>query len=144
MNVAGGLRGMLQLLNMTSDPNEQKEQKEYIEDIEFASQSLIAMIQDQRELLSAERGDLVIQETPIESIAFLYHMMHQMKNHTVAQNKTIVLEKGTENIIFMSDMKLLSQVIINMLKNALEASVANDIITVGCTKSINSVTFYSS
>ncbi len=28
------------------------------------------MIQDQRELLSAERGDLVIQETPIESIAF--------------------------------------------------------------------------
>ncbi len=68
-------------------------------------------------------------------------MMHQMKNHTVAQNKTIVLEKGTENIIFMSDMKLLSQVIINMLKNALEASVANDIITVGCTKSINSVTF---
>ena len=127
-NLAGGIQGGSDLLLESSDP----EVKPIAEIISLASNQLIDEINAQRELLLAERGELKASIEKIASIPLLEEIASIYRNHEVSALKSIMVSQASEQIPLFSSKPLLSRVIGNMLKNALEATPRGGTVEMSC------------
>ncbi len=118
MNTAAGIRGFLDFVSMSSDPTEIRE---FVEIANKLSENLIDEIAAQRQLLAAERGELKFDPKPLEINEFLNGVKNNLEHHFVGKNKMIQVKKGNATTI-ETDPVLLKRILINLLKNALEAS----------------------
>lgn len=130
INTAGGLQGFIGFLKIADDEDELNE---YIDTADRLSHDLVDEIQAQRMLAAAEDGELVSALTQIQAQDFLKKVADNMRYHEVANGKTIILDPRTLNTGIKTDSTILKRVIINMLKNALEASKEGTTVTIGST-----------
>ncbi len=128
LNTAGVVRGFAQLLQEAT-PGELDMVKTQLFRL---SNKLIDEISAQRELATAENEQLLVRPTEISSVDLLHELAVFYKNHEVAQQRNIELDRHVQPIIFMSDEVLLRRVIGNMLKNALEAIHPGETVTLTC------------
>ena len=118
LNTAGALDGLISLL-----PDSEGEDLIDISDtLPKISSQLINEIIGQRQLLSAESGDLVpdMQKLSLNKIINAAGVLYT--GHDVAKEKTISIKLLDNDIEFNSDKTLLVRSIGNLIKNALEAS----------------------
>jgi len=127
MNTAGGIRGFLDFVTESSNTSEIKE---FVGIANKLSENLLDEIVAQRQLLAAERGELKSEPKTLEANAVLNEVKNHLEHHFVGQRKQIIVERGAETN-FMSDPVLLKRVLINLLKNALEASRDGQQVTMG-------------
>jgi signal transduction histidine kinase len=130
LNTAGAIMGVAQLLEEFT-PEELETLPEYGSMLLEASNLLLEEIQSQRQLLAAESGDLVIQPTEIHCYQLLSDLGHIYRHHQVAHGRKIALTDVMDDLALASDSALLSRVIGNMIKNALEASPQGATVTLG-------------
>jgi len=126
MNTAGNLKGLSELITRLEDAKKKNELMDLLVNI---SNELVDDIQEQRQLSAAETGDLKINYSTLNTGEILSNAIIPFKN----QEKSPVfflIPKESENINFSSDKSLLSRILINMLKNAMEASEPGETITV--------------
>ena len=128
MNTAGGLHGLVQLLSYSG---KYPELKDYLQDVEEVSNTLLEEIKCQRDLVNAENNELVVHLKTVQSMKLLEETIKHLLNHDVAKNKSIIIDNNINNVCFETDPVLLIRVLSNMVKNALEASVHGDTITIG-------------
>jgi signal transduction histidine kinase len=126
LNTAGGLRGFAELMQ-DSTPEEIDELSDTVLEI---SEGLIDEIQAQRDLSSAETGDLNIKKTKIDLVRFLEEIKELYSSHEVAKGKTIEIEKA-DSVTIITDRVQLRRVVGNMLKNALEAIKPGESVKIG-------------
>lgn len=119
LNIASGLNGLLSLMKDGIDP---EETRELINKSEEASRDIIEEIMLYRQLRAAENGDIQIKTEQINSVDFLGAVTGLISSHEVGQNKLLLISENSYDTIFMTDRILLQRIIINMLKNALEAT----------------------
>ncbi len=129
INTAGGLNGFLEFLRTTSDP---KEIHEMIRIAGNLGDKLVDEILAQRQLLSAENGELVVDLRPTYTVKILEEVIPQMEHHQVARLKNLVIDEKSIEIEILTDQVLLKRVLVNLIKNALEASEKGQTVTVGC------------
>ena len=136
LNTANGLRGLSEVLkDSPEDINEFK-------DIIFSlSESLIDEIQAQKQLLAAEKEELALNLSIIQSTDILSSITAFYHNHYVSDGKYIVIDTNSETVEFSTDEALLKRVIGNMLKNALEGSKFGDTITLKSFKTNDEISF---
>lgn len=127
LNTAGGISTMAEMLS-TGDLS----LDEVKDDLAVASDTLVQEIKSQRILVAAENNALAVQVAPLGSGAFLGALVHTFRNHEVARGKVIRIAPGSEGHDFSSDEALLSRVVGNLLKNALEATEAGGEVVLGC------------
>lgn len=120
LNTAGGLNGLLSILRGIDDPDESKK---ILEMSETASKDLIDEILHHKQLRSAENGDLVVNFDLEKASDMLKLASGKMEHHQVGEGKLIVFEDHSDGIIINTDRILLQRILINMLKNALEATL---------------------
>jgi len=72
----------------------------------------------------------------LQSVLDLY------RNHEVAEGKRIRINSNTENVTIHSDRALLSRVLGNMVKNALEAVNQQETVKIGCLNMGGGVLFW--
>lgn len=137
MNTAGGISTMAEML-CTGDLHID----EVKEDLAAASDTLVHEIQSQRVLISAENRTLAVRMAPLDSAAFLDALVHTFRNHEVARGKRIDVAPQSTHGFFVSDEALLSRVIGNLLKNALEATGAGGAVTLSCFTDNDRTTFH--
>lgn len=125
MNSAGGISG---LSNILKDMNDPKEMVEIARIIETAASNLIDEIKIQRELSSAERGDLKPIFTPVSSLQVLTNLQNIYTSHRLNHHKIIELSKNSKDIIFETDSIILKRILGNMIKNAIEVNQLKDTI----------------
>jgi len=128
LNIAGGISGLSAILKEIEDP---EEIKQIATTIENASNNLIEEIQTQRELSSAERGDLTLHYTHIQTSEVLNELKNIYLNHELNNGKPISIRHSGDHII-VSDKVLLKRILGNMVKNAIEELVPDDHITLSC------------
>lgn len=128
LNSAGGLNGLLSILK---EETYSEEARELINLAEEASRNILDEILLQRQLRAAENGDLVIKIEPINSMEFLNSTIGTISFHNVAKNKQIVITGHYADINFETDRILFQRVIINLLKNALEATCQEGTVMAG-------------
>jgi signal transduction histidine kinase len=139
LNIAGGLSGLLAVLKAGTDP---EETRNLIDMSEEASRNLIEEIMLQRQIVAAENNDLVINPENIKSREFLLSVISKIRFHNASAGKNIIIEDKSADFEFRSDRILLQRVIINLLKNALEATPADGIVTIGCSNLNHKNMFY--
>ena len=129
LNIAGGISGLSAIMKEVEDPHEMKQ---IADTIENASNNLIEEIQSQRELGSAERGDLTLHYTNLQTLDVLEELKKIYSNHEVNNGKKISI-RHSGNYTMLTDKVLLKRILGNMIKNALEAIAPDDYITLSCT-----------
>jgi signal transduction histidine kinase len=118
INLAGGLRGMVELMQQIKDP---ERLHRLTKDVSAISDSLLDEILAQRELSSAEAGDYHARAEDMLVVDLFHEVAHHLRHHDAARSHAIVVEPAGGHVI-RADHTLARRVLVNMLKNALEAS----------------------
>jgi signal transduction histidine kinase len=136
MNTASNLKGLSEMIL-----NVEEERKEYLLGIiARVSNELVTEIEDQRQLASAESGDLTLTYSELNSMQVLQTLIEQFKSN----NRKLVMIKispESQEFVFSGDVKLLNRILKNMLKNALEASAEGDCISAKSVKNVETIRF---
>jgi len=127
MNTASGMQGLSTMIR--SVPTEERD--ELLEMLESTSSQLIEEISAQRELLAAETAELEIDTQPVHARQMIHTIVGLYSSHEVADGKRLVVDPSSTDVEFTGDPVLLSRVLGNLTKNALEASRAGETVTIG-------------
>ncbi|MFH0735518.1 MAG: HAMP domain-containing sensor histidine kinase [bacterium] len=128
INTAGGLNGFIDYLR---DSNDENEVKELLDDISRLSTRLLDEIISQRDLASAETGELAVIPNIIEIDSLIEEIIKQISYHDVFKGKTISNKTNSKDTTIATDKRLLSRVLTNMLKNAFEATPKGEKVSIG-------------
>jgi signal transduction histidine kinase len=102
---------------------------------------LIEEIASQRDLMAAEGNELAIHPLEVRSLELLKQVVEDYQELATPRHCRLVVDAAAEDILFTVDITVLSRVIGNMLKNAIEASDDGEVITAGCKGGDSTVTF---
>lgn len=130
LNKAGNITGILDLL--TAYQNNQLKSDELLGSLKVTANDLIEEILYQRDLSAAENNELKPKNEEFRSLEILSQIKQQIENSEIANGKVVVTDPVSVNLIFVTDGLLLRRVLLNMLKNALEAVNRSSTITIGC------------
>lgn len=139
LNTASGLNGMLLALKEASGNDELSE---YIDIAGKASNDLIEELLAQRALAAAENGDLQINVTRCSNLQLIHDVAAYLSHHEIAEGKRILVDPFSHAVQIETDPQLLKRVLLNLVKNALEASQPGDNITMGSKIGDTSVRFW--
>ena len=128
INTAGGLKGLAEIIK--DSPEDVNEFKDIIYSL---TESLVDEITSQRQLLQAERNELALNISEVNSLLLISEVSGYYQNHYVADGKHIQINNRAVSIDFHTDEALAKRVIGNILKNALEASPMDSTITLNAT-----------
>ncbi len=127
LNTCGGLQQLAHLLdNEHPDPELEITWKH---EMTRLSSLAVDQIVSQRQLLAAERGELGLQVQCIEVAELLEAQVALFRHHPVGEGRRIVLENVRQGTLH-SDPSLLSRILTNLVKNALEATPAGGTVSV--------------
>jgi len=118
LNSAGALLGTCDLL----EDGDAEETPELFRDLRDLAGQVVEEIEAQRDLVSAECGELEVQRIPIDLGEFLEGVAADYGRHPVAEGRRIDFVREAVPFVVTSDPRLLRRVVGNLLKNALEAS----------------------
>ncbi|MBK9291948.1 MAG: HAMP domain-containing histidine kinase [Bacteroidetes bacterium] len=130
LNTAGGLRGFLEFLKTFPDSDDRDELLQIAMKL---SNQMIDEITAQRELLAAEQGELVPHVETLNCHEILNETHRQIAHHPVASDKNIRIDTTDLQLKIITDPLLLRRVLLNMVKNALEASNEGQTVTLSYT-----------
>lgn len=116
-NIAGGLAGLAHVIQGASST---EELGEMLRVMERSARSLLDEIESQRQLASAELGELHAQRESVDPRALLAGVAETMSYHSAAEGRTIAVEPTAPEPV-NTDPVLLRRVVVNLTKNALEA-----------------------
>jgi hypothetical protein len=117
LNAAGGLRSVFSIMPNLSPV-------EFLEISEMAadcSKQLIDLLEAQRDLAAAERGELKVELKSLEVSLFLNHLAALYRRSPAGKQKNIITQVSVTPPI-QTDAVLLGRILGNLIKNALEAS----------------------
>lgn len=138
LNTAGGIRAISELIFDA----EEEDLKLFRELLSSSSEKLVDEIFSQRDLTAAENNELTVNWESLDSLQLLKKMRDVYLMHEVAKNKLLELDSKSVSIKFDSDRALVSRVIGNLVKNALEASNENEKVTLGCYIAGDNIAFW--
>lgn len=138
LNSAGGISGLSAILKEIDDP---EEVANIADTLNVAADSLIEEIQIQRQLGSAERGDLKPEFKEVESLMLLKEVADVYSKHELNPGKPVLVHCDSENVTCTTDPVLLKRIVGNMVKNAIEVYCPNDRITLSSARVNGSVRF---
>lgn len=127
VNTAGGLKGLLDFI--TNEPDSD-DSEELLKMASHSANQLLDEILMHRTLVAAESGELVIKKTEINIKHLLSEVREILLKHEVSIGKEIIINNTLDSIISI-DPVLLKRIMINLLKNALEASKTGEGVTMG-------------
>ncbi|MFW6357089.1 MAG: sensor histidine kinase, partial [Spirochaetota bacterium] len=127
-NIASGLAGLADAIQRAREINEQRKM---LGMMDKSARSLIDEIEAQRQLLSAETGDLAPNPQRTNSLELMRGVCEALRYHLVADGRSIVVEKHADDVTWLTDPILLRRVLVNLAKNGLEAIPWGGVVTLG-------------
>jgi signal transduction histidine kinase len=124
---AAALQGIASLLADDALPLEDAK-----DDLSISASALIQEIRSHQMLVAAEKGRLELEISQVNSLEFLNGLKRSCWRHPVAAGRHIILAPDAAGFSLVTERAILNRVMGNLLKNALEASLPDSRITLGC------------
>ncbi|MGI5862604.1 MAG: sensor histidine kinase [Myxococcales bacterium] len=121
LNTLNGLLGWIRVLERTDGARS----REAAERIAHLSSRVARAIQDQRDLLRAERGQLEVDRVDTRPSQVLDDVRVAFLHHPVARGRRLAVRAPEDDRPFSTDPSLLLRVLANMVTNAFEATPAH-------------------
>lgn len=128
LNSAGNLNSLMMIMKDEPDPSKIKEIMKIAEE---ASQDLIDEIFAHRQIRDAENGDLAVKIENFDANELFRSVICKMINTPLAGNKRIIFNEGNGTVLLKTDRIILKRILMNLIKNSLEASEKSGIIQAG-------------
>jgi signal transduction histidine kinase len=128
LNIASGLNGLLTIVKEGIDPDGTQD---LILKSEEVSRDIIEEINMYKQLRAAEEGDIHLKPEMVNSIESIGSVISIISSHEVGHNKIVLIAEDSYDTEFMTDRSLLQRIILNLLKNALEATPYEGIVLTG-------------
>jgi hypothetical protein len=138
MNSAGGISGLSSILQELDDSSDMKE---IARTISRAANNMVDEIQNQRQLIAAERGDLEPVFSVTNTMTLLNDVVDLFSKHEIIKDKVLYIDKKMDDLVVYTDLAILRRILGNMVKNALEASPANTTVTLSAHGKKDSILF---
>jgi signal transduction histidine kinase len=138
LNLVGSIRGFAELMELDQDV----EPLEVGRRIRSAAQRVIDEIDAQRVLLSAEKGELEVDQNGLVTTDVLGGLVEVYEGQEIARSRTLKIDPSTVKVAFFCDATLLQRILGNMIKNALEASPEGEVVTLGVEQSPAGLEFW--
>lgn len=138
LNTAGSLSGFIDILKDSSA----EELQNYLELTQEISHTLIDEIKSQRTLTQAEGGELELDISDFSTGELLHEIVDQYKQNSISKDKKLIVETEFEDVKISSDKTILRRVIGNLVKNALEASIGGETVSLNCKEENNRISFH--
>lgn len=129
-------------LKLLSDIDLKKSVPEQAAKIKKAVVKIIDEIKAQRDLAAAEHGELILRKESIASKQLLAEVADAYQQYAQVRKCAIAFHHNAHDVSFVTDATVLSRVLKNMVKNAIEAGTSGDTITIGCDNSGDVVEFW--
>lgn len=129
LNTATGLQGYAAMLLESGLSATGRDTAELIVQL---TESLAEQVRYHQGLLLAERYELPVEPAWIDSREFLRQAIAKTSGLELARRRKLVLAEDAASINLFTDPVILDRVVGNIMKNALEATLANHTVTVGC------------
>ena len=126
LNTAGAVQGVAEILRDTKDA---REISELTGMLWSSSEQLVDEINAQSVLSKAENNELVIRPVPVAVLPVLREVAAAFQAHEVARERVLCVAPEAQELQVRTDVTLLRRVVINLIKNALEASAPGEIVT---------------
>jgi signal transduction histidine kinase len=137
LNTVGGLRGLSGIL-CQEVPDRLKPDAEFINS---TLAHLVDELQGQRDLLAAENNELTLAFAPLLSLEVLGVVAKMGASLGQTDAKSVRVLPQSRDVEFVSDNALVKRVLINMVKNALEASNPGESVQLSCSPAETEVVF---
>jgi signal transduction histidine kinase len=111
-------------------------------DLVEMAHSLIDEITTHRQLMAAEANELSVDQMLLAPRLVLEQAAATCRNLEAAREKEIFLDIPSDSLLFIGDESLLYRVLVNLGKNALEATPAGGRVTLGCRREDGSLVFW--
>lgn len=138
LNSAGGISGLSSILQEIENP---EEMLDIAKTINRAAENMVDEIQAQRHLSAAETGDLETKYRETLTLTLLNDIAGLFSKHEIVGDKRIAIDSNSVNNLIHTDPVILRRILGNMVKNALEASLPKNTITIACQTDDKSVQF---
>ena len=99
-------------------------------------------IDSYKQLISAENNALPVNNTEVNAGETIGMIVNSVRFHEVAAAKNIVIDAPETDVTLETDIILLQRILLNMLKNALEASAPGETVRMGYTLQDDEIRFY--
>jgi PAS domain S-box-containing protein len=140
LNTAGTLQSLSTLL-LDKNIDSQTKQK-FTNLLNTQAIRIIDEIKTHRFLISSKSNEITLEIKPIKAYELLNNLRELFLHSNSLSYRAIEIVKDCENINMECDHALLGRIITNMLKNAIEASEHDDVITMGCRLQDGNVAFW--
>ncbi|WP_027183637.1 sensor histidine kinase [Desulfovibrio inopinatus] len=138
LNTAGGARGLIDFLR-DQVPDELRDDTELVH---ATLSQLVDEIVSQKELLAAESRELSVDPMTLRSLEVVRLVAATYAGYFVAEDKRISVDEASCDLELVTDYTLIRRILGNMVKNALEASVPEDTVTLGCFAEDDNIVFW--
>jgi nitrogen-specific signal transduction histidine kinase len=132
MNTINGISGIAQVLPKVAPDK----QPIYLSHLTRLMNSLTEEIQSHRVLTLAEKNEYRVAQHQVSSLDFIRNETEKYQQMASLEAKEVRITDDSENHSFITDKTLLSRVLGNMIKNAIEAEHAGALIEV-CVRKID-------
>ncbi len=127
LNTVAGLRGWAQRLQLGP-----VDLSRVGERIDFLTQEIEREIGDHRAVLQAEKGALVPSREGFRTGDLLGDVLAVFSSHPAARDRRLELGPPEDDVELVSDRSLLLRVLVNMIRNAFEATAAGRTVRLRC------------
>jgi len=138
LNIVSGMQGVCELMR----EDEEETRNAEVDLLLFAVERVTDLIVSQRDFSLAERGDYEVVSNKMGSLSLLSDITALMRRETSCRGKTLLVDPQSADVFFASDRKLLTRILVNMQKNALEATAPGGAVTAGCDQEDGFVRFW--
>lgn len=107
----------------------------YEEIVRSATKRLVDEISSRRDLFEAENEELYVQLSQINSMKLMSDIIRVFSEYDEWKNRPVIVGGLAEEFEFFSDRSLLTRVLVNMVKNAIEATTEGGDVVITCIQS---------